>query len=119
MRKSLDEAQNGKRLNHAQQEAYERGRERMVGVLNTRYNWDSVRDIYLRSYQAAFTQDELDGIIAFYRTPAGAALVTKMPLLQQSLMHEIQAWMKPMIKEIQKVGEDMRADIDHAGTEAK
>ena len=34
-----------------------------------------ITDIYVK----AFTEEQLDGIIAFYKTPAGAALLTTMP----------------------------------------
>jgi hypothetical protein len=114
MRKTLDEAVSGRQLNQAQQAAYERGRERMLAVMSAKYTWSAMRDLQLRVYQAAFTQDELNGVIAFYRTPAGIAWVNKMPLLQQHLIQETQSWMRPLIGEFRAIAEDMRAEIDRA-----
>jgi hypothetical protein len=119
MRKTLDETAGGRSLSEAQRVAYERGRERMVAVMATRYNWDSMREIYLRIYQATFTQDELNGIVAFYRSPAGAAFVNKTPLLQQNLLRETQDWMRPMIKEFQAIAEQTRKEMDLAPPDPK
>lgn len=119
IRKLLNEAESGKQLSQAQRAAYERGRERMVSVMSAQYNWEAVRQIYLRVYQSTFTQDELNGIIAFYRTPAGSAWVNKMPLLQQQLLQETQEWMQPMIKELKAIADDMRAEIAQSPADPK
>ena len=119
MRKTLDEAVGGRILSQAQRVAYDRGRERMVAVMSAEYSWSSMREIYLRVYQATFTQDELDGIIAFYRTPAGAAMVRKMPLLQQHLLQETQDWMRPLIKDFQTIAEETRVEMDRAPPDPK
>ena len=61
--------------------------------------------MYLRTYRASFTQDELDGMMAFYKTPAGIAMTKKMPLVMQNVMGEMQSVMKPMqvkMREIQR-----------------
>ena len=41
--------------------------------------WDLVHPKIVDLYMATFTEPELDGILAFYKTPAGQALVAKTP----------------------------------------
>jgi hypothetical protein len=52
--------------------------------------------MYMRVYHDSFTQSEIDGIIRFYKTPAGKAMVNKVPVVMQNVMHEMQAMIKPM-----------------------
>ncbi len=45
--------------------------------------WNVLKPEYARMYADAFTDQELDAILAFYRTPGGQAFVTKQPVLIQ------------------------------------
>ena len=38
-----------------------------------------------------FTQEEIDGLIAFYESPAGATFVEKMPVVMQKSMSIMQS----------------------------
>lgn len=42
-------------------------------------SWDVVHPKIVDVYMQSFTEPELDGILAFYKTPAGQALVEKTP----------------------------------------
>ena len=41
--------------------------------------WDKLRPLYVRIYQESFTQEEIDGLIVFYESPAGIAFVERWP----------------------------------------
>jgi hypothetical protein len=66
-------------------------------------DWNSLVPIYLHTYRASFSQDEMDSIIAFYKTPGGQALIRKMPLVMQNVMTEIQALTQPLQKKFQQI----------------
>jgi hypothetical protein len=51
-------------------------------------------------YQESFTQEEIDGLIAFYESPAGVAFVEKMPFAMQKSMSIMQSRMAPMMEKI-------------------
>jgi hypothetical protein len=59
-------------------------------------NWDQLQPIYMRTYRDSFTQDEIDGVIKFYKSAAGQAYVKKLPLVMQNVMREMQGLMKPL-----------------------
>ena len=42
-------------------------------------------------------------MIAFYKTPAGQALINKNPLLMQNTMDEMRALMRPMMQRINQI----------------
>lgn len=46
------------------------------------YDWPSVRPGVVKYVAGIFTEDELRGILAFYKSPAGQAFLTKEPKIQ-------------------------------------
>jgi hypothetical protein len=60
----------------AQAEAFEK---KAFDLIDTQLGWASMQPGITDIYVKALTEDQLDGIIAFYKTPAGAALLTTMP----------------------------------------
>lgn len=75
--------------------------------------WSKLEPMYLRIYRKTFTQDEVDGMLAFYKTPAGRAVIKKMPAVMQETMVEMQQVMQPMMKKmqtaVQETVEEMKA----------
>ena len=69
---------------------------KMSTVVTDTMNWDDLMPIYLRTYRASFTQDEIDGVIKFYKSPAGRAYTKKLPVAMQNIMVEMQGLIKPM-----------------------
>jgi len=62
-----------------------------------------------KAYADTYTEEELDGILAFYRSPVGRALIQKapeasqraMPVIMQ-VMNEVQAQMKTALEGMKK-----------------
>ena len=54
----------------------------------------------------ALTQEEVDGLIAFYESPAGQAYIAKMPAVAQKSMAPMQNPMIPMIRKLQASAEE-------------
>jgi hypothetical protein len=48
-------------------------------LIDAQLGWESMRSGFVDVYAKNFTEEELDGIIAFYKTPSGTALLDKMP----------------------------------------
>ena len=59
--------------------------------------WEQVRPLIVKLYSDSFTDADLDSIIAFYKSPAGEALVAKMPQVAAKTTSTIQ----DRIKELQ------------------
>jgi uncharacterized protein len=49
----------------------------------------------IRIYSEALTQQELDGMLAYYKTPAGEAVIKKLPRLSQEMSREMQICFRP------------------------
>ena len=50
-------------------------RGKVVELLRTELSWEKMEATYYRMYRETFTQSELDGMLAFYKTDAGKALI--------------------------------------------
>lgn len=48
-------------------------------IIDSQVGWTAMQAEITDVYAKTFTDEELDSIIAFYKSPAGTALVTKMP----------------------------------------
>jgi hypothetical protein len=68
--------------------------------------WTKLRPMIIQFYADSFTDAELDGIIAFYKTPAGQAIVTKTPDLSGKTMTLVQDRIKDMQPKLAKMTED-------------
>lgn len=50
---------------------------KVEAVINNAMGWDKLRPLYIKLYMDAYTEEELDGIVTFYKSPAGQAMVSK------------------------------------------
>jgi hypothetical protein len=51
----------------------------VIGVLRKAADWEALKPLVVAACDKTFSEEELAGIVAFYKTPAGQAYVSKMP----------------------------------------
>ena len=64
---------------------------RISATIKDEFSFAKMKDIYLKVYGEMFTQEEVNGINAFYASPAGKAMIEKIPLATKKatpLLHE-------------------------------
>ncbi len=88
-------------------EAFNEAMDTTYGMLKEKTHYEMMEDIYILSYSEILTQEEVDGLIAFYSTPAGQALVNKMPLIMQKNMIRTQEYLQPVMEEVQKKTDEL------------
>lgn len=86
---------------------------KMMPILKDQLSWEKLEKIYIPIYRESFTQEEIDGLIAFYSSPAGKALVEKMPLVMQKSMLAMQQVIGPMMQQIQKAVAESAEELKH------
>ena len=111
MRRALAESLKGQKLTLEQQRSIDAAPARFASVMREEMSWAKVRPLYVQIYRESFTQEEVDALTAFYRTPAGAAFVTKMPGVMQKSIGALQSRMGPLL-------EKMKVAVDGALAEA-
>ena len=100
MRQGMAQAVAGKNLSAEQQRYLEATPKRFVTIMREELSWESLKPMYIEIYRDSFTQEEIDGLIAFYQSPVGMAFVNKMPIVMQKSMTSMQARMQPMMEKM-------------------
>ena len=103
MRQGMQQTLKGLKVSVEQQKAMDRLMTRMVGVMREELGWKTLRPVYLQVYAETLTQEEVDGLIAFYKTPAGVAMIEKMPVMMQKTMGLVQGRMGAYIQRMNAV----------------
>lgn len=119
MDNSLQQALKGKTPTVKQQQAIVNMKNRMVAFMQGELAWEKLEPLYLRLYKESFTEQEVTGMLSFYKTPAGQAVINKMPLLMQRTMVEVQKMLSGAAPQMQKIQDDFIAELKDAGNEAQ
>ena len=85
--------------------------EQLMDLLTKELSWDKMKEAYITLYAETFTQEELEGIIAFYKSPAGEAYVRKQPQLMQRSMELSQKLLQQVMPRIQALSNDLRSPV--------
>ena len=112
MRGGMRQSLQGQTLTDEQQRVLDAVPGKFIAVMREEFNWSKMKPLYVQLYRETFDQAEIDGLIAFYRTPVGQSFIEKMPVVMQKSMAATQTLMAPLIAK-------MRAAMDKAMAEAK
>jgi uncharacterized protein len=77
--------------------------DRIMQLVKDRMSWEKLRPAFVQLYVDTYTDEELDGIIAFYKSPAGRAFVEKMPVLMNKSMKLTQNMVGDLTPEIVRI----------------
>ena len=71
---------------------------RMADMLS----WEKMQPLYRDIYWQTFSAEDMYAMIAFYCSPAGQAVLDKMPALMQHTMVAMQKMIAPMLQDMQR-----------------
>jgi len=92
----------GQKLDAKQQALVEKIATRSGTLTREALAWDKMLPVYRQLYGEAFTAEDIQALIDFYRTPAGQRLLDKMPQLMQKTMVAMQQIIVPMMQQLQQ-----------------
>ena len=111
MQQTIAQVTKGQTIPAKVQKDIDKRRDELVVMMKGLLDWKKLEPIYVRIYQKTFTQQEVDGMIAFYKTPAGQAVIAKMPGAMQATIDEIQGLMGPAMQKLQQIQQDIAAEL--------
>jgi uncharacterized protein len=85
--------------------------QQIFALLTQRLSWQKMKPQFAQAYADTFTADDLSGMLAFYRSPAGQDYINKMPGLMAKFNAIGQQQMAGAGPEIQKITNDFMADL--------
>ena len=82
---------------------------KLIDLMKARLTWDKMKPEYVRIYNKIYTDGEIDGMLAFYESPAGRGFIQKTPALTQELLTVTQAQMGDLMPDIQRIVKESMA----------
>jgi hypothetical protein len=114
----INKALEGKSIPPEKQKILEASRAKMMNMMKEMFSWESMEHLYLKVYADTFTQDEINGMTAFYSSPAGHAVIVKLPLAMKNTMSEMQERMKELIPKMEQLAKETADEVKTQGTPA-
>jgi len=119
MQNGIREAMKGQQVSAEMQAKLDKSRTDAMSAMKEELAWSKLEPIYVRVYQKSFTQEEVSGMVAFYKTPIGQAMISKMPVVLQNTMAEVQTVMAPMMQRLQRSQQETVAQIQSEASKPK
>jgi hypothetical protein len=76
---------------------------KILDLVKSRISWEKMRPFYIKFYDDTFSDEEISGMLTFYQSPPGRAMLAKMPALLTKLIQGAQAQMADLQPEIQLI----------------
>jgi hypothetical protein len=97
IQQGAQQAAQGKPLTAEQQRFLDGAPAKFIAVARAETGWQKMKPLYVQIYRDTFEQEEVDGLLAFYTSPAGQAFVAKMPIVMQKSLALSQSLMQTLI----------------------
>lgn len=91
---------------------------KLLAVVQGELRWDLLEPQLITLYKEAFTQEEVEGILQFYRSSVGQAMVNKMPLVMQGSMRMMQSQMQRIGPKVKAIEQDAIRQMKECCSEA-
>lgn len=111
MRQGMMRALKDKPLTPQEQRALDVMPVKLMAVMRKEFSWQKLKPMYIQIYRETFEQEEIDGMLTFYASPAGQAVINKMPIVLQKSMTLSQSMVQALIPK-------MNAAMEQAISEA-
>jgi hypothetical protein len=96
----------GQALSEKQEKVLTEMSAKLDAMLKEELGADALEPMYVEIYRKALTQQEVDGMIAFYKTDAGRAVVAKMPTVAKQTMEVTLRRMQTLTPRVQQLQRD-------------
>ena len=114
MRSSMQQATAGQQPNAEQQQILDRLGSKISAMLKEQLNWASIEPTMNEVYRDTFTQQEVDGMLTFYRSAPGRAVITKLPTATQKAMQAMQGRVKTLTPKLLQLEKDAALQLQAA-----
>ncbi|WP_250622878.1 DUF2059 domain-containing protein [Pinirhizobacter soli] len=111
MLKSVQQANGGAPLDPQEKKIAARAVGKLTDVMRQQMSWEKMQPMMIDLYKKTFSQNEINDMLAFYRTPSGQAVIQKMPALMNQTMAISQAKIQAMLPQIRDISAEMGQEL--------
>lgn len=80
--------------------------QQVVTLISPAVDWKTLQPEFVAMYNTAYTEPEVDGILAFYKSPSGQALLNKGPQIGQQSSQIVQTHMASVQPQLRQLVQD-------------
>ncbi|MEO7030007.1 MAG: DUF2059 domain-containing protein [Acidobacteriaceae bacterium] len=118
MKSTADEQAANMHMTPKQKIIYDDYQQKLNQLLAGNLTWDKMKPIMVQVYSNTYTDQELDGILNFYRSPAGQAMVAKSPELMTKTRTAMMDRMGSLQSQVQQLSKDLGEKMQQAAAPA-
>ena len=100
----------GTEVTDAQQKKLADFQQKIFQLVTSELNWAKFEPEYIKIYDA-YTEEEIDGILAFYKSPAGVAMLAKSPAITAKTVQLSQERLKLVQPQMTQLMSDFKKDV--------
>ncbi len=108
---AIEQVTKGEKLEPNAQKIVDENKAEIAKMTRDILDYDKVLPMNVQIYQKSFTQAEVDGLIAFYKGPAGQALISKMPVVVENTLAQMRTMITPITQRIQQMQQSVMAEM--------
>ncbi len=82
-----------------------------TAMVKEEMSWDKLKDPMEKIYASVYTEEEMQGIVTFYKSATGQKMLSKMPELMQASNGIMQDAVKNMMPKIQTLQKEMSDEL--------
>jgi hypothetical protein len=97
----------GVKLAPEQEKAVAELQDKVTRIVADALAWEKLKPAYVKLFAEAYSEVELDDILAFYKSPTGQSMVAKNPLLMTKASEIVQQRMAAAQPELEKLVRDL------------
>ncbi len=87
---------------------------KMQALLKDQLAWDKMKPAYLDLYAATYSEEDIDGILGFYKSTAGQHMVEKTPTLYSASQQIVMGRMQTIQPQLQQMTKDLTEQVQAA-----
>jgi uncharacterized protein len=92
--------------------------DKIVAIMFDAISWEKLEPTLARMYADTYTESQLDGIIAFYKSEAGQAMVTNAPVLMAKSSAVAQQRIQDILPQLQTAMDEFRSRVRQAAADS-
>jgi hypothetical protein len=98
-------------LTDAQKKMIGKYQDKAIALTTDVVGWKALEPQYVTLYASTYSEEEIDGILTFYKSPAGQAMLDKTPELTTGSMQIVQSRMVDLQPKLKALMEEMTKDM--------
>ena len=103
------------RMTPAQKKLTQEFQDQAMKIVSDRVSWKAVEPDYVKLYENTYSEQEIDGMLAFYKSPTGQAMLAKAPQLSAGVVQIVHSRMGDYQSKMQALEDEymkqMRATV--------